>query len=347
MPQRNLRVYNLGTWDRNSSIPQIGANCTLNSVYEYNSYVAELLHGTWSDEARGYRIASLPPGVRPVSQRRFEMSPCRYDDSRRPAVSSLRVSHLLLLLLLLLRPRQASAVGGTAECAFDGKVSWDGPRTSLKLLPCDESDPHQRWAGATLSGDGRPSIITSVATGECLSTVVNDPVSVVPCSGDGSKWLYNTTNMTIAVSKAASGTLKGKGVGACIDIMGGSGPNVDIWTCHPAGDRDAPNQQLVYNATDQTLRSPHPALAGKCFLLNRTQVNPWVRTPCIWPNQVPAGLPVAQSVALKGISVLENATVIPYYVRLLSYCGVIVLFNSCSSRLYHSESAVATDPLIA
>lgn len=271
----------------------------------------------------------------PVSQRWFNMSPWQCD--RRPAVVS--------VLLLLLR-RQASATGTTA-CAFDGKVSWDGPRTSLKLLPCNDSDPHQRWAGATLSGDGRPSVITSVATGECLSTVVNDPVSVVPCGGDGSAWLYNATNMTIAVSKAASGTLKGKGVGGCIDIMGGSGPNVDIWTCHPAGDRDAPNQQLVYNATDQTLRSPHPALAGRCFLLNRTQVNPWVRTPCIWPNQVPAGLPVAQSVTLKGISVLENATVIPYYVRSSGYCRAVVSLDSCGTRLNHSESAVSTDPLIA
>ena len=187
------------------------------------------------------------------------------------------------LLLLLLAPPAAAAALATepaTECAFDGKTSWDGPRTSLKLLPCNESDPHQRWAGPTLSGDGKPSVITSVATGECLSTIVNDPVSIVPCAGDGSAWLYNVTNKTISVSKAAGGTLKGKGVGACIDIMGGAGPNVDIWTCHPASDRDAPNQQIVYNATDQTLRSPHPALAGKCFLLNRTQLNPWVRTPC-------------------------------------------------------------------
>lgn len=108
--------------------------------------------------------------------------------------------------------------------------------------------------------------------------------------------------------------MAGKGIGACIDIMGGAGPAVDIWTCHPAGDRDAPNQQLMYNATDQTLRSPHPALAGKCFLLNSTAMNPYVSTPCAWPNQSPPLPPgLAQSTALSGVTVLENATVIPYY----------------------------------
>lgn len=249
---------------------------------------------------------------------------------------------LLLLHLLVLHVGSPAVRASKGElCGYDGKSSWNGPRTSLKLLPCDESDPHQRWVGPTLSGDGKPSVIVSVATGECLSTVVNNPVSVVPCEGDVSAWFYNATNMTISVSRAAAGTLKGKGVGACIDIMGGAGPNVDLWTCHPAGDRDAPNQQIVYNSTDQTLRSPHPALAGKCFLLNRTQINPYVRTPCDWPNQVPTGLPVAQSVTLRGISLQENATVIPYYVSRppltiseLSHC-----LSELATDLCHSDSA--------
>ena len=60
-----------------------------------------------------------------------------------------------------------------------------------------------------------------------------------------------------------------------------------------------------------------------------------------------AGLPVAQSVTLKGITVLENATVIPYYVRSPGYCRAVVSLDSCGTRLNHSESAVSTDPLIA
>jgi hypothetical protein len=164
-------------------------------------------------------------------------------------------------------------------------------------------------------GDGVPSTITSSATGTtlCLSTISHDPVKVVPCAGDGSRWVYNRTNFTIAVAAAAQGTLVGKGVGACIDIMGGGGPAVDVWTCHPAGDSDAPNQQILYNATDRSLRSPHPALAGKCFTLNRTAENPFVRTPCDWPNRPRAGLPVAQSATFTGVTILENATVIPYF----------------------------------
>lgn len=38
-------------------------------------------------------------------------------------------------------------------------------------------------------------------------------------------------------------------------------------------------------------------------------MNPFVRTPCEWPNRPAAGLPVPQSSALLGIQVLENATV--------------------------------------
>ena len=208
----------------------------------------------------------------------------------------------------------AAAAAPLPDCAYDGRVSWDGPRSYLTLLPCNASDPHAQWEGPTLSApDGIASVITSAATGDCLSTISHDPVRVVPCAGDGTRWLYNTSNSTIAVAKAAGGTLAGKGVGACIDIMGGGGPNVDIWTCHPPGDRDAPNQQMRYNPQDKTLRSPHPALADKCFTLNRTAMNPYVRTPCTWPNRPPAGLPVAQSTSLRGLHVLENASVITYY----------------------------------
>ena len=137
-----------------------------------------------------------------------------------------------------------ASTAAMSSCAYDGRVSWDGPRAYLVLLPCNETDPHQRWQGPTLlvpagRGGASPSVITNSATGDCLSTVNHDPVQVVPCAGDGSRWVYNATNMTISVATAAAGTLVGKGVGACVDIMSGTGPNVDIWTCHPAGGRPA------------------------------------------------------------------------------------------------------------
>ena len=214
-------------------------------------------------------------------------------------------------------PPQPTSAG--PDCAYSGSVSWDGPRSFLALLACNESDPHQQWSGATLTppaeatATATASVIVSGATGECLSTVSHNPVRIVPCAGDETRWVYNPGNQTIAVSTAAHGTLAGKGVGACIDINGGTGPVVDIWTCHPPGDRDAPNQMLVYNRTDQSIRSPHPALAGKCVSLNRTAMNPYVSTPCRWPNHPPQGLPVPQSSMLQGITILENATVIPYF----------------------------------
>ena len=67
-------------------------------------------------------------------------------------------------------------------------VSWEGPRSYLTLLPCNASDPHAQWEGPTLSApDGIASVITSAATGDCLSTISHDPVRVVPCAGDGTR----------------------------------------------------------------------------------------------------------------------------------------------------------------
>ncbi|KAH8059628.1 hypothetical protein JL722_5257 [Aureococcus anophagefferens] len=102
-------------------------------------------------------------------------------------------------------------------CSYDGRVSWDGPKAFLALLPCDATDPHSQWAGATLSDGAAASEITNGAA----------------C------------------------------VGACLDLRGGGGPTVELWTCHPAGDADAPNQQWTYEA-DGTIRSPkNPGKLGR------------------------------------------------------------------------------------
>ena len=262
-------------------------------------------------------VSRRPAGSRPAADPRVGCGAA-------PVQMIVIVPALLLLLLPVVlvaaRPKaqqqQQQQQPVVPDCVYDGVVGWDGPRSFLALLACNVSDPHQRWSGATLAHPtATASVITNGATGECLSTISHDPVRVVSCATDQTRWIYNASNHTIAVAVAARGTLAGKGMGACIDIMGGTGPAVDIWTCHPPGDRDAPNQQLLYNRTDRSLRSPHPALAGKCFTLNRTAMNPYVTTPCRWPNRPPSQqLPVPQSpTALRGIIVLENATVIPYY----------------------------------
>ena len=196
-----------------------------------------------------------------------------------------------------------------SPCAYDGRVSWDGPRAFLALLPCDASDPHAQWAGETLSDGAASSAITNVATGECLSTISDEPARVVgPC--DGTRWSLRA-NATIAVAAAAPGTITGKGVGACLDLRGGGGPTVETWTCHPAGDKDAPNQRWTFGK-DGTLRSPNDA--SKCVVLNRTAMNPYVETPCAWPNAPPStGAPVKQSETFRGIALLEDARAIPRF----------------------------------
>ncbi|KAK7233827.1 hypothetical protein SO694_001000102 [Aureococcus anophagefferens] len=205
--------------------------------------------------------------------------------------------HHVLLLLTLSTAFDA--------CSYDGRVSWDGPKAFLALLPCDATDPHSQWAGATLSDGAAASEITNGAA--CLSTISDEPARVVsPC--DATRWSLRA-NQTLAVTAAAAGTLVGKGVGACLDLRGGGGPTVELWTCHPAGDADAPNQQWTYEA-DGTIRSPKNP--GKCVTLNRTAMNPYVATPCAWPNKPPSTAP-PRSDALRGVALLEDATPIPLY----------------------------------
>ena len=102
--------------------------------------------------------------------------------------------------------------------------------TCYLAQPCNASDLAQRWRGTTLtlatgsiasSGGSSSSTITNAALpGQCLSSIRHDPARLVPCAGDATRWLYNPANLTIAVAAAASGTLKGKGVGACLDVNG-------------------------------------------------------------------------------------------------------------------------------
>ena len=110
------------------------------------------------------------------------------------------------------------------DCAYDGRVSWDGPRSFLAMLPCNASDHAQQWSGDTfkaalpgergkaivegggvavalggriddaLTGDalsgalsGSPSAITNGANGYCVDTAEHDPMDVVPCGAPGTK----------------------------------------------------------------------------------------------------------------------------------------------------------------
>lgn len=142
---------------------------------------------------------------------------------------------LCFLLQMLLLP----GIMGFPACMYDGKIDWDGPREFTALLPCDATDKHQRWSGPTLAHNSavRGSVpaassqIHNEATGYCLSTISHDPARVVPCKGDATRWFYNTSNYTLAVAADAHGTLVGKGIGACLDVMGGSGPDVVPANC--------------------------------------------------------------------------------------------------------------------
>ena len=131
----------------------------------------------------------------------------------------------------------------------------------------------------------------------------------MPCDSDLTSRFVLRANRTIAIVAAAPGTLPGKGVGACLDVMGGAGPDLDFWTCHDAKSPDASHQEFVWNPQDGTLRTsgrPDEAVG-----LNRTAVNPYVQTPCAWPNVLPRGSPGLRP--RRRVVLLENATAIPNF----------------------------------
>lgn len=150
------------------------------------------------------------------------------------------------------------------------------PRQLLYLAKCNSSDPYQRWEGGTLTeaGSGKPSTIRNLGTGTCLGTLVGDPVTADTCEEGAALFLYNSSNTTVSVAKASAGAT-GHGLpGACLDLNGGTGPDIDLWECHPSSDGDYLHQQFVHDQTTGALATKPDVLGGACLTLDRGQPPP-------------------------------------------------------------------------
>lgn len=153
-------------------------------------------------------------------------------------------------------------------CEVAGGATSHPEQLGLFLAPCNASDPLMQWRGAALSTPGAVSAIESQgAVGQCLSTLSKDPISLGPCGPAAALWLYNSSNLTLAVQRPTKGGSPGL-VGACLDVHGGSGPELDLWachtlpapSCHAAGlcSSDWRHQQLQYDVSTGLLAAAHP-----------------------------------------------------------------------------------------
>jgi len=179
------------------------------------------------------------------------------------------------------------------------------PKRSLLFMNvCNSSDPYQQWfgntlsAGATGAGDDdknndknndknddddilvSSSIIRNNADDRatsCLQTApTSDPVlsTADACNiSTGATFYYNRTNKTISVVRPSVGTINMRALaGACLDLNGGRGPDIDLYTCHTSDNLDYLHQQFLYDEKNHSLQPV--TYPGMCLTLARTTPTP-------------------------------------------------------------------------
>jgi hypothetical protein len=237
------------------------------------------------------------------------------------------------------------------------------------LAACNISDPYQRWAGDTLQhGDGESSTISNLGCGGgCVTTITDltSSIMVVPCGKEVSTFLYNRSNLTISVVKAAPGTPPEKGVGACWDIYGGVGPRTDLWSCHPLSNPDYKHQQFRFSVpftgaltTPQNPGQCLTAATAKRIEVQLTTTGDWSEMVVSWQEDfdVSAGRLSHVAFGLAAHALNWTATAIPTTMTTdtenmssWSYCGggfvtrtlhMVVLKNLPPDSLIYYSAAV-------
>ena len=163
-----------------------------------------------------------------------------------------------------------------------GSASTAAP--SLFLGPCNGSDPAMQWRGSALTSPGTVGLVENVGAKQCLSTLGKDPATLEPCGAGAATWLYNSSNLTLAVVTVSAGSEAGM-AGVCVDVHGGLGPELDLWACHPPPPAkchadgvcasDYQHQQLTYDS--------------KTGLLSNTHIQPRCNAQCVTLGQPGAG----------------------------------------------------------
>ena len=131
-------------------------------------------------------------------------------------------------------------------------------------------------------GAGKPSTVRNAATGTCLGTLIGDPTHAGPCtSATAAQFVYNASNYTVAIAVPTPGSVGYGAVGACLDVNGGRGPDIDLYTCHPLGNVDYVHQQFKHDPSTGSLHTLPGVAGGTCLTLDRSQppppgtVDPW------------------------------------------------------------------------
>jgi len=154
----------------------------------------------------------------------------------------------LLLFLLLLLPHAASSLlinkNSSPTCSFDGSITQSGP-TYLYLKDCDMTDLTQRWILPPPASSPGP-IFNQNSSFSFVSSLQNSPANTYPVADyENDKTTFTFTSAgQIEMKTAAPRTPSDKGVGACFDIYGGSGPNINYWECHTSDSPDFVHQQV-------------------------------------------------------------------------------------------------------
>ena len=109
--------------------------------------------------------------------------------------------------------------------------AWPGPAAYTFLEPCDAGSALQAWSFAP-PAPGAPSLLRNTATGGCAAARNGtwDPAVLVPCDASDASQLWQL--------QGASGHLVAA-TGLCLDVYNFAGPDVDVYTCKPAGQADA------------------------------------------------------------------------------------------------------------
>ena len=137
----------------------------------------------------------------------------------------------------------------------------------LYLAPCNASDALQQWNGTALEQNATASsLVFNRGASACISTATELPISVGDCDDEGAASIRRNASQLVLESS-----------GKCLDVNGGSGPDVDAYKCHPPSHKDHAHQEFTYD--DGLLRSV--SSEGNCVtLLNAPpfpdgELNPW------------------------------------------------------------------------
>jgi alpha-galactosidase len=122
-------------------------------------------------------------------------------------------------------------------------------RSHLYIVPCNASDPWQRWAIDSPAG------LRNAGANSCVdSRAGEDPAGVASCATGAPQQAWSWD--------AASGhILNGH---QCLDVFFFTGPDVELGGCKAPGDNDA-NQAFDYESATGLIRSRVPSLPNKCL----------------------------------------------------------------------------------